>query len=184
MNGFSKNKGLIIELTSLLDVILIMLFWVMMNSSGKAEEAENNARRQIEEANAEVTRIEEETSEKLDEMSEYVKTVEGFENGEMLSISITYDNGSDLLTFQRAGEELSSFRIDGGVQVEDEIRKVLDDLSQGEDKVILAALIYDGNAALYRDVKTVREALESLRSDYESVYFAYINTGTAAAVSE
>lgn len=26
----NKNKGLVIELTSLLDVILIMLFWVMM----------------------------------------------------------------------------------------------------------------------------------------------------------
>ena len=31
MNRFSKSKGIVIELTALLDVIMIMLFWVMMN---------------------------------------------------------------------------------------------------------------------------------------------------------
>ena len=31
MNGYRKSKGIVIELTALLDVILIMLFWVMMN---------------------------------------------------------------------------------------------------------------------------------------------------------
>ncbi|MDE6834571.1 MAG: hypothetical protein K2J39_10070 [Ruminococcus sp.] len=40
-----KNKGIIIELTSLLDVILIMLFWLMMNlqeqNKNISEEAEN-----------------------------------------------------------------------------------------------------------------------------------------------
>lgn len=181
MNSFSKNKGLIIELTSLLDVILIMLFWVMMNSSGKAEEAEKNAARQIDEANARVTRIEEETAAQLEEMSEYVKTVEGFENGEMLSISITYENGWDVLSFVRAGEELSSLRLSEDVQVESEMRNVLDSLTNGDKKVILAAVIYDGNTALYRDVKTVRDALESVRSDYEDVYFAYINTAAPSA---
>ena len=43
----SKNKGLIIELTSLLDVILIMLFWVMMASSDKADKAEAEADKKL-----------------------------------------------------------------------------------------------------------------------------------------
>ena len=60
MNSFGKNKGLIIELTSLLDVILIMLFWVMMNSSAKAEQAQENATTEIENANSQLEQIREE----------------------------------------------------------------------------------------------------------------------------
>ena len=33
MNSFRKNKGIVLELTSLLDVIMIMLFWVMTDVS-------------------------------------------------------------------------------------------------------------------------------------------------------
>ena len=32
-----KNKGIAIELTALLDVILIMLFWVMLNMDRETE---------------------------------------------------------------------------------------------------------------------------------------------------
>ncbi len=37
MNGFRKNKGIVLELTSLLDVIMIMLFWVMTDVSASAD---------------------------------------------------------------------------------------------------------------------------------------------------
>lgn len=171
----AKNKGLIIELTSLLDVILIMLFWVMMNSSGKAEQAEENARIQAEQADAQIQQIKDETSSQLETMDEYVKTVEGFENGEMLSISINFKDGYDILSFAKGGEELSSVVLNEQTDVEDEIRSVLDKLS-ADGKIILCALIYDGDTALYRDVVTVREVLELLRDDYGSFYFAYINT--------
>ena len=185
-----KNKGLIIELTSLLDVILIMLFWVMMVSSDKADKAEQNAEAKVQQANAEAqVKIDEakedaeryinerlaEQKEDLEKLDEYVKTLEGFENGEMLSISITYVDQSEMLSFARSGEQISTVALTDYSDIEYEIRRVLDTLPN-KNGIILAAFIYDGNTALYRDVLGVRKALENLRKDYGGIYFAYINT--------
>ncbi len=186
----SKNKGLVIELTSLLDVILIMLFWVMMVSSDKADKAEQKAEEKVQAANAQaqvmIDKANEDAEkyinerindqrEQLDKLDEYVKTLEGFQNGEMLSISITYVNGADELSFARSGKQLSSVALTSYLDIGKEIRKVLEQLPN-KDGIILAAFIYDGNTALYRDVLAVRSALESLRGDFPGIYFAYINT--------
>lgn len=186
----NKNKGLVIELTSLLDVILIMLFWVMMVSSDKADKAEadasskieaanTRAEQQVQQANADAQKyIEEKLAEQqadIEKLDEYVRTIEGFENGEMLSISITYVDNSELLSFTRSGEQISSVVLTSYSNIEYEIRRVLDTLPN-KDGIILAAFIYDGNTALYRDVQGVRAALENLRKDYGGIYFAYINT--------
>ena len=44
-----KGKGIIIELTALLDVILIMLFWVMMNMKDETEAVQNEAEAKVSE---------------------------------------------------------------------------------------------------------------------------------------
>ena len=186
----SKNKGLIIELTSLLDVILIMLFWVMMVSSDKADKAEQQAEQKVQAANAQAqVQVDEakkdaeryinerlaEQKDNMEKLDEYVKTIEGFENGEMLSISITNVEQNEGLSFTRSGQQISSVTLTGYSNIEHEIRKVLDTLPN-KNGIILAAFIYDGNTALYRDVQNVRAALENLRKDYGGIYFAYINT--------
>lgn len=190
----NRNKGLVIELTSLLDVILIMLFWVMMVSSDKADknaqekidaanaaaavrisEADSRAAQEINEAKAEADRKVAEKQAEVQKYADYAQTVEGFENGEMLSISITYVDSKETLSFARSGEQISSVVLTGYSNIDYEIRRVLDTLPN-KDGIILAAFIYDGNTALYRDVEAVRKALEGLRKDYEGIYFAYINT--------
>ena len=186
----SRNRGIVIELTSLLDGILIMLFWVMMVSSDKADKAEQKAEEKIQAANVQAQMQADEAKEEaeryinqrlaeqkeeLEKLDEYVKTIEGFENGEMLSISITYVEQSEMLSFARSGEQISSVALTEQADIEQEIRKVLDMLPN-KNGIILAAFIYDGNTALYRDVQGVRKALENLRRDYGGIYFAYINT--------
>ena len=47
MNGFRKNKGIVLELTSLLDVIMIMLFWVMTDVSAAADSQKEDAKAQV-----------------------------------------------------------------------------------------------------------------------------------------
>lgn len=175
----NKNKGLVIELTSLLDVILIMLFWVMMVSSDKADKAEQDAQKQAEQkiaaANAKADEFIAEKQQELDQLDKYIKTVEGFEKGEMLSISITYLDSNETLSFTHGGKQVSSVVITGYSNIEYEIRRVIETLPN-RDGIILAAFIYDGNTALYKDVEAVRNALERLRTDYKGIYFAYINT--------
>lgn len=177
MNSFGKNKGLIIELTSLLDVILIMLFWVMMNFSAKAEQAQENARTEIENANSQLEQIREEAESGEEKLKSYIEAAEGFENGGMLSVYIKSSGASDELSFVMNGEEFKSAQLNGGSSdIEGIIGSVFEEASQGGKKIVLAALIYDGDTVLYRSVALVRSALESVSEDYENIYLAYINT--------
>ena len=68
--GFRKNKGIIIELTSLLDVILIMLFWLILNMSNTAANAEKKAQEQIDAANAKVEQAKQDAQKQIDSINE------------------------------------------------------------------------------------------------------------------
>lgn len=57
-----KNKGIVIELTALLDVILIMLFWLMMNIQNDNENIRTEADNRISEAEEQVKKAEENIS--------------------------------------------------------------------------------------------------------------------------
>lgn len=174
----SKNKGLVIELTSLLDVILIMLFWVMMVSGDKAEKAEADADQKLAEAKsiaAEAEAYKEQYRKDIELGEDMSAALNNFENGEMLSISITVTSSSNMLSFSRSEETLSSVVLSNYSDVEAEIRHVLDSLPD-KNGIILAAFIYDGSVALHRDVEAVKRALENLKQDYPGIYFAYVNT--------
>lgn len=49
-----KNKGIVIELTALLDVILIMMFWLMMNLQNSNDTIKTNAEERISQAEQQV----------------------------------------------------------------------------------------------------------------------------------
>lgn len=57
-----KNKGIVIELTALLDVILIMLFWLMMNIQDSNENIRAEADNRIADAEKQVKDAEESVS--------------------------------------------------------------------------------------------------------------------------
>lgn len=58
-----KNKGIVIELTALLDVILIMLFWIMMNVQDSNENIRAEADSRISDAEKQIKEAEESVSE-------------------------------------------------------------------------------------------------------------------------
>ena len=174
----SKNKGLVIELTSLLDVILIMLFWVMMASSDKAGKAEDEADKKLAEAraiSAQAQELMEQNRADIEAGKAMTATLDGFENGEMLSISLNVTESSNMLAFSRSEEALSSVVLSTYSNVESEIRRVLDSLPDHEG-LLLVAFIYDDSVALHRDVQAVKDALENLKPDYPGIYYAYVNT--------
>ena len=65
MNGFRKNKGIVLELTSLLDVIMIMLFWVMTDVSASADSQKEDAKAQVQ---AVTQQLEEQKQKSTDEL--------------------------------------------------------------------------------------------------------------------
>lgn len=49
-------------------------------------------------------------------------------------------------------------------------------LGAADGEVMLAAVVYDGDAVLYRNMRIVENAVQAVSDKYENVYFTYINT--------
>ena len=158
-----RNKGIAIELTALLDVILIMLFWVMLNMERENERVKTEAAEQAaayEQQVAEMSdeldtvrsdhdRLQTEFDRYVSENSESIaaanqKALDEFAEGRMITLNLTYDAVGKLYIL-------------------------------GEDDVILCALVYDGDRALYSDVKLITAAADDVGRKYNNFYCTYIN---------
>ena len=188
-----KNKGIAIELTALLDVILIMLFWVMMNMGRENERVKTEAAEQAAAYEQQYTEI----SEELDtvradydkvraEFDRYVsensdsiatanqKALDEFAEGRMITLNLTYDAVGKLFILSEEGE-LGHTLLTDRESITASIEKVLDEAGLKEDDVILCALVYDGNRALYSDVKLITGAADDVGRKYGNFYCTYIN---------
>ncbi|MBR7008165.1 MAG: hypothetical protein IKH90_05995 [Ruminococcus sp.] len=185
MNGFRKNKGIIIELTSLLDIIMIMLFWVMLNVSNNAQDIEKKAQEKIDEANAKTVQAQQDAQEQIDKIKEENKATElaaknmqdaldGFSNGMMVSVEMRYSDGKDVIYVSRNNSEPAAVEVND--KLNEELSKALDSYGLTKDSIILAAFMYDGDKVLYRDVNKVLDTLGKIKGNYKNIYFTQINT--------
>ena len=179
MNGFRKNKGIVLELTSLLDVIMIMLFWVMTDVSASADSQKEDAKAQVQ---AVTQQLEEQKQKSADELENLRKdmqkqideaykkaeninsnaaknqqALDGYTQGMLISLDMRNENGTDKLYISRNDEDIMTVTPDDG-------------------EVMLAAVVYDGDAVLYRNMRIVENAVQAVSDKYENVYFTYINT--------
>lgn len=189
MRGSHKSKGIVIELTALLDVILIMLFWVMMSvrdgSQADAEAAREEAKtanRLVAELNNKLEQKDEEIKslrafiENFDDDSvELQKALDGYESGKLITLYIKNEDTSRLV-IRNAEKSLGDTNIINSAEMSASIIAALENSGLKQDDVILCAFVYDGSSALYRDVRTVDQAVESVRKSYKSFYCADINT--------
>ena len=167
-----KQKGIVIELTSLLDVILIMLFFVMMQSSRQSESYREQADEEIAAAQAqtEQAKLDLEVEKRKEQMLKDALT--GFEGGELYELKINFDDSSDVLVLSFGGQELDRL----GFEQTAEIEKAVMGIDIPEGSAVLAAVIYDGNKVLYRDMQSIRAALDKLSKDNDNIYIGYIDT--------
>lgn len=185
-----RNKGIAIELTALLDVILIMLFWVMMSMDRETDRAKTEAAKAVAEKQAEFDLKAEELKNELDSVREQYnrfldenaenaavanqKALDEFAEGRMITLNLTYDAVGKLYITDENGE-LSHMMITSAEDIAAEIRSVLSASGLTKDDVVLCALVYDGDRALWRDVNTVRAASEAVSRDHSNFYCTYIN---------
>ena len=185
MNGFRKNKGIIIELTSLLDIIMIMLFWVMLNVSNNAQDIEKKAQEKIDEANAKTVQAQQDAQEQIDKIKEENKATElaaknmqdaldGFSSGMMVSVEMRYSGGKDVIYVSRNNSEPAAVEVND--KLNEELSKALDSYGLTKDSIILAAFMYGGDKGLYRDVNKVLDTLGKIKGNYKNIYFTQINT--------
>ena len=185
-----KNRGIAIELTALLDVILIMLFWVMLNMEHESDRVKADAAETIAESQAEFDRRSEELQTELDAVKEQYnrfldenaenaavanqKALDEFAEGRMITLNLSYDAVGKLFILDESGE-LAHTLIGSEDNIAECITNVLEETGLEKDDVILCAFIYDGSRALYRDVKTVTNAAETVGKSYNKFYCTYIN---------
>ena len=167
-----KQKGIVIELTSLLDVILIMLFFVMMQSSQQSESYRDKADIEIAAAQAQTAKAEEELKQEKQKEKMLADALTGFEGGELYELKISFDETSDVLILSFGGKELDRL----GFEQTAEIEKAVMGIDVPEGSAVLAAVIYDGNKVLYRDMESIRTALDKLSKENDNIYIGYIDT--------
>lgn len=196
MNGFRKSKGLVIELTALLDIIMIMLFWVMTDASSSADNAKEDAKAQVQAAQAQLEEQKQKSADELDKLRDdmqkqideaYKKAeninsgaaknqaaLDGFTSGMLVSLNLRNENGVDTLYISRNDEDIMT--VSASDDIEARLTELFKGLGAEDGTVMLAAVVYDGNAVLYRDMKSIEAALNSISDKYDDLYFTYINT--------
>lgn len=192
-----KNKGIVIELTALLDVILIMLFWVMMNIQDSNEavrtDAENRvaaAEQQLEEQKLESEKELEELREQADaeiaeahELAENINAIayanqealDGYEKGLLVTLNLRYNDTGELYILNNS-QQIGVVQLTSKQDIADSIVESLRSSGSQDEDVILCAMIFDGNTALYTDVRTVTSAVDLVRATHKNFYCTYINT--------
>ena len=192
-----KNKGIVIELTALLDVIFIMLFWVMINVQENGAKVKEDADSRIAEAQAQVVQAQEEAAEQVESIREQAdseiqraheqleridsnaaanqQALDDFGDGLMLTISLRYEPGGKLTVFN-GDDELGTADIISESEVYTEIVASLGKAGIERDDVVLCAFVYDGSRALYRDVNEVSAAVSRVGKSYKNFYCTFINT--------
>ncbi|MBO6141682.1 MAG: hypothetical protein J6O40_07815 [Ruminococcus sp.] len=167
-----KQKGIVIELTSLLDVILIMLFFVMMQSGQQNEKYREQADEEIALAQAQTEAVKKELDEGKQREKMLADALSGFEGGELYELKINFDDTEDVLVLSFAGQELDRLGFEQTKEIEDAVMG----LDVPEGSAVLAAVIYDGNKVLYRDMESIRSALDKLSKENDNIYIGYIDT--------
>ena len=197
MNGFRKSKGIVIELTALLDVILIMLFWMMMSLSQNNEDVVTKAQQQVadaqsqaeidkQNAQAQIDSILDDTSRQLAEAQQKAENtdslaaqnqqaLDGYEQGMLVTLSLKYEQQGDVLYISQNDEEVFSQSV-SDTDMAQSIISSLQKLGLNEEDTVLCALVYDGDTVLYKDVNAVNAAVSQVHENYSNFYCTYINT--------
>ena len=175
MRRYKRNKknDIIIDLTSLLDVIFIVLLVVMAGQFTASKNQENALADQQTEAEAMMEDAEnmiavyEDMIDTMDNVNKYILAV---------SIAVPY-NRDELhkreIKLLAEGNELKTFPLTGSDTEEsfNEFRDTLEDfIKSNSDSPVILSLNDDDDKILYRDEKSVTEILSELSGEYDNVY--------------
>ena len=196
----SRYRDVILDFTSLLDVILIILFFFILYTAFNVEKAElraDAARDRYEVLSAELegerALIEEERTGIREEWDRVLALDENaarnqqaliaFDNGAMLSFNLQKEDGSDawVLSATRrsgpAGEEERVGTIRPGDELYGSILGVLDAAGFAEDDVLIVTFTYDGSViGTHRLYVEIMQAFQDVQAARKNVYLNAINT--------
>lgn len=183
-----KRKNVVVELTSLLDVIFIMLFMVMNQSRGAAAEAKTNAESAVAAAEIRVEEAEKKTEEYrkiLDETAEerenlkyvqnrlnsyeifdeYAKIVSVYviNEGYKRSIRVADDGTTASIDFSRENME------HGEKALSDELKRLID----SAESPVFITFTYDSREIYRQDYNMITDTVTAVQAEYDDVYIKF-----------
>ena len=195
-----KSKDAILDLTSLLDVVLIILFFFILYTAFNVEKAElraDEARGEYEALSAalegERTQIEEERLGIQEEWDRVLALDENaarnqqaliaFNNGTMLSFNLQKEDGSDAWSLSATrksaatGEEERVGTVRPGDELSSAILGIIDAAGFSEDDVLIVTFTYDGSViGTHRLYVEIMRAFQDVQAARKNVYLNAINT--------
>ncbi len=160
----SSKSDVIIDLTSLLDVVFIILLVVLYGSNTRAanlSETQSEAKEAISQAE--------------EEKRLYEEQQEAFSSIWAVSVIVPYDENEITkrhICILEKGEEIKSIALVGNdINARDEFKNYLVDyIKKNEDKPIMLSLNDDDKYILYRDEVMVNNIFDELIKSYRNVY--------------
>ena len=196
----SRYRDVVLDFTSLLDVILIILFFFILYSAFNVEKAElkaDAARNEYEALSAaledERARLGEERTAiqaewdrllALDEnAARNQQALIAFNNGAMLTFNLQKEDGSDAwrlsaIRRREAGaEEETVGEIRPGDELKSSILGLIDAAGFAEDDVLIVTFTYNGNViGSHRLYVEIMKAFQAVQAERKNVYLNAVNT--------
>ena len=194
-----RNKGIVIELTALLDVILIMLFWVMLNMERETEKIKTDAAEKAAEYEHSAAVMSEELDDTREMYSEILSQYENIQaeyqkyveentdlSGEIAKKALDDISKGKAVTITPSGDNYVIFydnqelsRIDSydkSADISGAIMAALDKAGFEKDDVIIFAFVYNNKKILRNDRALYEKAAEKVKKLYDNFYFLLIST--------
>ena len=176
-----KHRDVAIELTPLLDVIMILLFLIMMNNSAASKNAKKDAAEKVAEAQAQVQEIEEklesveqeklELREKNERLSSRAEGLEVFkEYARIVTVSVMYSDKYKRMVLISDGENDDTVIFDDKSLKygENTLNSKLSEIVSDSEHPVFLIFTYDENVILHYDREMISSVLTKLQS--ENVY--------------
>lgn len=183
-----KVREIILDFTSLLDVIMIILFFFILFSTFEIETATNEANQtkieyeaKSEEAEKERKKYEVERDKLLNLDKNAVKNQEAlsaYNDNQVLSINLVekIDSEGLYINILRGDDKLLEIKYESSLNYNKEIADIIESSNYKSDDVIICNLIYNGdNIGSAEAVEKIEKAINNVQNEYKNFYFAAIN---------
>lgn len=182
-----KIREIILDFTSLLDVIMIILFFFILFSTFEIEEATNMANQtkaeyetKVDEAEAVLAEYEREKDKLLSIDKNAVKNQEALlqYQGQILTINLydKFDDDTLYINIKKGENKLDEFIYTESVDMKTKLTDILKMTEFTNDDVIICNLTYNGDDLYSANaVKKIEKVVNDLQKEYENFYFAAIN---------
>lgn len=186
-----KRKSVVVELTSLLDVIFIMLFMVMNRSQTAAEEAQNTARQEISAAQSQVEEMQTEVDsyrEIIDEVEAERANLESVKNklnsyeifdeyASIVSVFVIDNTYKRTIKVESGGEAVTiDYGWDNMDYASQALEKALNDCIADSGNPVFIVFSYNGDKLYRQDYTLVSDVMTEVHGGYENVYIKFNDT--------